>query len=64
MRVETFKAGNLVVGPLLILTGSILLSHFRKNPASKPTQRILSIIIILIGFFLAFGNFFYNLAFK
>lgn len=64
MQNETFKAGNLVVGPLLILTGYILLSHFRKNPSSKPTQRIFSIIIILIGFFLIFGNFFYNLAFK
>lgn len=64
MQNETFKAGDLVVGSLLILTGYILLSHFRKNPSSKPTQRIFSIIIIIIGFFLIFGNFFYNLAFK
>jgi len=64
MEIETFKTGDLVVGSLLVLTGYLLHSHFRKNPSSSSTQRIFSIIIILIGFFLIFGDFFYNLAFK
>jgi hypothetical protein len=59
-----FKTGDLIVGGLLILTGAILHSHFRKAPSSTARQRILSLGIVLIGFFLALGKFFYSLAFK
>lgn len=61
---SVFKIGNLIVGGLLILTGAILHSHFRKDPSRTARQRILSLGIMLIGFYLAMGEFFYSLAFK
>jgi len=59
-----FKTGDLIVGGLLILTGAMLYSHFRKDPTRNARKRLLSFVIMLIGFFLAFGNFFYSMAFK
>ena len=59
-----FKTGDLIVGGLLILTGALLHSHFRKDPSRTVRQRILSLGIMLIGFFLALGKFFYSLAIK
>jgi hypothetical protein len=59
-----FKTGDLIVGGLLILTGAILHSHFRKDPTQNARKRLLSLGIILVGFFLALGDFFYSLAFK
>jgi hypothetical protein len=54
----------LIVGGLLILTGAILHSHFRKDPSRTVRQRILSLGIMLIGFCLALGKFFYSLAIR
>ncbi len=59
-----FKTGDLIVGGLLVLTGAILHSHFRKDPTKNARKRLLSLGVILVGFFLALGDFFYSLAFK
>jgi hypothetical protein len=61
---RVFKTGFLMVGGVVILTGAIVHSHFRKDPTQNARKRLLSLGIILIGFFLALGDFFYSLAFK
>jgi hypothetical protein len=51
---------SLAIGLSLVVTGALQLAHFRKH-GFRPIWRITAILVMLWGFFLAFGEFFYQL---
>lgn len=51
---------DLAIGLSLVVTGALYYAHFKKH-ASRPIWRITAILVMLWGFFLAFGDFFYQL---
>ena len=44
----------IVVGGGLVITSMVLLSHFRKLPDSPPKPRVLCILVMILGFSIAF----------
>lgn len=53
--------GSLAIGFSQVLTGILLHAHFKKH-RSRPIWRILAVLVTLCGFFVAFGEFFYQLS--
>ena len=53
---------DIVIGLLLVVTNAVLLAHFKKYKPDQPRLRVLCFLGMLFGFFLAFWNFFYDLA--
>jgi hypothetical protein len=51
---------SLAIGLSQVLTGILLHAHFKKH-GSRPIWRILAVLVTLCGFFVAFGEFFYQL---
>jgi hypothetical protein len=51
---------SLAIGLSQVLTGILLHVHFKKHGFS-PVWRILAVLVTLCGFFVAFGEFFYQL---
>jgi hypothetical protein len=51
---------SLAIGLSQVLTGILLPAHFKKHGFS-PVWRILAVLVTLCGFFVAFGEFFYQL---
>lgn len=53
---------DIVIGLLIVLTNAVLFAHFKKHKPDKPRLRVLCFLGMLLGFILAFWNFFYDLA--
>ena len=53
---------EIVIGLLIVVTNAVLLAHFKKHKPDKPRLRVLCFLGMLLGFFVAFWNFFYDLA--
>ena len=51
---------SLAIGLSQVVTGALLLAHFKKQ-GFRPIWRISAILVMLCGFFVAFGEFFYQL---
>lgn len=51
---------SLAIGLSQVLTGILLHVHFKKHGV-RPVWRILAVLVTLCGFFVAFGEFFYQL---
>ena len=53
---------DVVLGLLIVATNAVLFAHFRKHKPDRPRLRVLCFLGMLFGFFLAFWDFFYQLA--
>jgi hypothetical protein len=51
---------SLAIGLSQVVTGALLLAHFKKQ-GFRPIWRISAILVMLCGFFVAFGEFVYQL---
>jgi hypothetical protein len=63
MELPAIRITDLLIGLLTVVNGAILLHHFRKHGERFAKYRIVCFSIMLSGFFVAFGEFFYDLAF-
>lgn len=55
---------DIVVGGGFVVTGVMLLQHFRKRPNMSVKYRVMSIFLIIIGFALAMWDVMFALAVK
>jgi hypothetical protein len=63
MELPPIRIADLVIGLLAVVNGAVLLHHFRKHGERFAKWRVACFFMMLCGFLVAFGEFFYDLAF-